>query len=75
MNYYRFDITTKSGEQLEVLQKAPVDITDALHTVFGNHNIANFRQISKSTFYRVQREDAKAFWDNLEKKMFEDSTE
>ena len=68
MNYYTFDLasTGKYGP-LSAMQKAPIDILDILTEM---PEVSNIKQISKSTYYRIRRQDAQAFWNNLEHKLF-----
>jgi hypothetical protein len=67
MNYYR--ISFKNFPNNEILDRMPQELAVAMSNM---SEIESVKQISKSTFYRIQRKDAQAFWNNLEHKLFAD---
>ena len=68
MNYYR--ISFKNFPNQEILDRMPQELAEALKANMSE--IESVKQISKSTYYRIQRKDAQAFWNNLEDKLFAD---
>ena len=60
MNYYR--IGFKDFPNHEVLDRMPEELAVAMANI---PEIESVKQISKSTFYRIQRKDAQAFWDRM----------
>jgi hypothetical protein len=68
MKYYSYDYDSNSKYgTLDMVLKAPVDVLDILCKMPGHSNV---KEISKSTYYRWKRQDAQAFWNNLENRFF-----
>jgi uncharacterized protein (DUF2384 family) len=72
MKYYSYkhDSNSKYGT-LDMMFKCPVDVLDILIGMPGNSEV---KEISKSTYYRWKRQDAQAFWNNLEHRLFGQET-
>jgi hypothetical protein len=65
LNYYR--ISFKDFPNQEVLDRMPEEMAVLMSR---QPAVESMKKISKSTFYRIQREDAKAFWSGLEPALF-----
>ena len=65
MKYYRFSLV--QHPQYETLVSGPEGLSQILQ---ARPDITNLREISRSTYYRLQRKDAQAFWDHVEQISF-----
>jgi hypothetical protein len=70
MKYYRY--TLKAFPTLESLDRMPQELGDHL----AQHpDVVSIKQISRSTYYRIKRQDAQAFWNNIERRAFAEAAE
>ena len=65
MKYYRFRLTQQPEHQ--ALVRGPEEMGPILHADPG---IQDLCEISRSTYYRLARKDAQAFWDYVERVSF-----
>jgi hypothetical protein len=70
MNYYRY--TLKAFPTLESLDRMPQELGDFLAQ---QSEVLAIKQISRSTYYRIKRQDAQAFWNNFERRAFAEAAE
>lgn len=68
MNYYR--ISFKDFPDHEILDRMPQEMAQIMSNQLG---IDSVKLISRSTYYRIKRKDAQAFWNNLEHTLFEET--
>ena len=68
--YYRYSL--KKFPDYESLAKMSEEAADFLSQ---QSEVEYIRKISKSTFYRIQRQDAQAFWNNIGNKLFPETAQ
>lgn len=64
MNYYR--LTIKKYPDYEALITGPTEMAELMQQ---DPQVESIKQISRSTFYRIRRRDAQAFWQGIEDSM------
>ena len=68
MKYYRMQLS--QYPDYETLILGPPELAQILQ---ANPAVSQVRECSRSTFYRLRREDARRFWSGLEQHVFEDT--